>query len=393
MFGSSLPNDGRRSHHASRRGFALALAMFGIVVIGAIVTGVFYASTQDYRLSRNQLVQERALAVAEYGLNRVVAEWNLADNTRLIAGDTLVKVYTVNGDIDSVWTTKLNTYTFWIVSVGRSGSGTELESRRRVNQILRLNLPDIRMEAAMNDHGATNVAGSGTIDGTDVAPTGWNCPPTGPAAAGIAAPPSGTVTSSGANCGTTLACVTGSPNLLYDNALTDTSKFSTWNSFNWAQLVAMKNVTLAAGTIMNTAYGKPQPATSNGACDTSQPSNWGDPLRATPAAACESYFPIIYAAGDLTLSTGSGQGILLVEGNLNISGSFTFYGPVIVRGSFTSSGNGTHIAGGIMAGNFNGTTNSISGTPNFQFSRCALTTVFQSRVYPLPARDHGWAAM
>lgn len=378
---------------SNRQGFALALAMFGIIVIGAIIAGVFYASTQDYRLSRNQLVQERALAVAEYGLNRVVSEWNLADNTRLKAGDTLVRVYNVNGDVDSVWTTKLNTYTFWIVSVGRSGSGTELESRRRVNQVLRLNLPDIRMEAALNDHGATNVAGSGTIDGTDTSPPGWNCPPTGPTAAGISAAPAGTVTSSGSNC-SGFACVTGSPKILYDNTLTDTSKFSSWNSLAWSQLVAMRSMTLAAGSTMNTAYGKPQPQyTANGSCDTSQPSNWGDPNRATPAGACESYFPVIYAAGDLNLTTGTGQGILLVEGNLNISGGFTFYGPVIVRGSFTTSGNGTHITGGIMAGNFNGSTNSISGTPNLQFSRCALTTVFQSRVYPVPARDHGWSGM
>jgi len=387
-----MPNGHPRRRAVSRPGFALALAMFGIVVIGAIITGVFYASTQDYRLSRNQLVQERALAVAEYGLNRVVAEWNLADNTRLKAGDTLVKVYNVNGDVDSVWTTKLNTYTFWVVSVGRSGTGTELESRRRVNQVLRLNMPDIRMEAALNDHGATSVAGSGTIDGTDTTPTGWDCPPTGPPAAGISAPPSGTVTSSGSNC-SSMACVTGSPKLLYDNTLTDTSKFSTWNSLNWSQLVAMRNITLGANITMNTAYGKPQPQTTNGACNIGPPSNWGDPNRATPAGACESYLPIIYAAGDLNLSTGVGQGILLVEGNLNISGAFTFYGPVIVRGSFTTSGNGTHITGGIMAGNFNGTTNSISGTPNLQFSRCALTTVFQNRVYPLPARDHAWATM
>ena len=392
MVETSISDKGQSRGPANRRGFALPLAMFGIIVIGAIVAGVFYASTQDYRMSRNQLVQERSLAVAEYGLNRVIAEWSLADNTRLLAGDTLVKVYNVNGDIDSVWTTKLNTYTFWVVSVGRSGSGTELESRRRVNQVLRLNFPDIRMEAALNDHGSTVIAGNGTVDGTDTSPTGWNCPPTGPSAAGISAPPAGTVSTSSSNC-TSFSCVTGSPKIQYDNTLTDTSKFSTWNSLNWSQLVAMKTISLAAGVTMNTAYGKPQPQYTGTACNTSSVSNWGDPNRATPPGACESYFPVIYAAGDLNLSTGSGQGILLVEGNLNISGSFTFYGPVIVRGSVTTSGVGTHIVGGIMAGNFNGTTNSISGTPNLQFSRCALTTVFQSRVYPLPARDHGWAAM
>ena len=39
--------------------------------------------------------------------------------------------------------------------------------------------------------------------------------------------------------------------------------------------------------------------------------NWGDP--ATPTGVCFGYFPIIYAPGNLRISGGYGQGILLVE--------------------------------------------------------------------------------
>ena len=55
-----------------RRGFALAVAIFAIVVIGALVAGIFYASTQQYRIGRNQVLQARADAIAEYGLNRAM---------------------------------------------------------------------------------------------------------------------------------------------------------------------------------------------------------------------------------------------------------------------------------------------------------------------------------
>ena len=39
-----------------REGFALAVAMVAIVVIGALIAGAFFTSTQEYRIGRNSLV-------------------------------------------------------------------------------------------------------------------------------------------------------------------------------------------------------------------------------------------------------------------------------------------------------------------------------------------------
>jgi hypothetical protein len=38
---------------SKREGMALAMAMFAIVVIGALIAGAFFATTQDYRFGRN----------------------------------------------------------------------------------------------------------------------------------------------------------------------------------------------------------------------------------------------------------------------------------------------------------------------------------------------------
>ena len=74
---------------ARREGFALAVAIFAIVVIGGIVAGAFFASNQDYRIGRNTLLQERALAASEYGLNMAINNWNSTTNVTMATGATV----------------------------------------------------------------------------------------------------------------------------------------------------------------------------------------------------------------------------------------------------------------------------------------------------------------
>src|SRR5207253_1082271 len=60
-------------------------------------------------------------------------------------------------------------------------------------------------------------------------------------------------------------------------------------------------------------------------CDTHARGNWGDPLdRGSP---CALYFPLIFAPGDLSFA-GTGQGVLVVVGNLLLQDNAQFYGPV-----------------------------------------------------------------
>ena len=59
-----------------RSGFALPVAVFAIVIIGALVAGAFFASTQEFRIGTNTIQQTRALGAAEFGLNETHANWN-----------------------------------------------------------------------------------------------------------------------------------------------------------------------------------------------------------------------------------------------------------------------------------------------------------------------------
>ena len=56
----------------TRPGFALAIALAAIVIIGAIITGMFFASTQEYRMSRNTALQARALTTSDTPSSTIV---------------------------------------------------------------------------------------------------------------------------------------------------------------------------------------------------------------------------------------------------------------------------------------------------------------------------------
>src|SRR5690349_9949116 len=103
----------------SRRGFALAMSLLAIVVIGAMVAGGYLAGVQYYRMGRNSLVEQRALAATELGLDSAYAMWNKSWNTQAVGTvTTLVYRDSASSWVDTVRITKLNQLSSLIVSEG-----------------------------------------------------------------------------------------------------------------------------------------------------------------------------------------------------------------------------------------------------------------------------------
>ena len=380
---------------APRRGIALVTAILGILVIGALISGIFYASNQNYKAGRNALYQERALTAAEFGQNAVLRDWNV--DTAFLMAVGAMRSRTVNvqnrANAEVTWT-KLNRLTFWVVSEGRTEVGTDRQARRRTGMIVRLDVPDIPARGALNIRSSAakdTLGGNGFVSGTDVNPTGWaECPLAGPEAPGIVASDTSKMATKGTNCSGYL-CVTGTPKREPETTLADTSEFFTFGGINWAELTAKANLTYASGTLMTGGSGATSmgPRVVNGQCDKTSIYNWGDPARTT---VCANYFPIIWGKGNLSISGGSGQGILLVDGDLTVSGGATFHGPVLVRGRIVSSGQGAHFLGGVMVANTSGLPSTILGAGSFKYSRCALITALSAHAKPTVAK-RSWADM
>jgi hypothetical protein len=385
------------SARRERRGFALALALIAIVVIGAMVASGYLAGVQDFRAGRNAVVQQRAFAAMELGLDSAYASWNKSWNS-VKTGTTRVLTYgaTDGSWVDTVRVTKLNTLSFLIVSEGRAGNqGTQLGARRRAAMIVRLDMPRINQPGAMVSRGTISIGGNTNIYGTDSVFAGWDCPTAGGAVAGALAPSWSNYTFRGNNCkGPSYACITGTPKADTSVVAADTTTYFSYGNQSWTTLVAQADKTL------NGVYTNVQPSyNADGTCNTNDNNNWGDPRRAalvvgTPSGACEGYFPIIYAPGDLTVNGQMGQGMLLVGGNLSIQGNFTFYGQVITRGSVKLTGTGNHINGGVMAAVVYDSSasggNQLAGTSTIQFSRCTLNAAFANTSLAARAPQRSW---
>jgi hypothetical protein len=376
--------------------------MGAMVLIGIVIAAGAFASMHDYRMDRNTLFQERAIAAAEEGQARILRDWSTAWNTMAV-GDTLPpKNYTMaDGSSARVIVTRLNTNTFWVMSDGAANqTSRQLNARRRTNLILRLNVPNFRIPGAISAREATRAAGTTTINGNDNVPAGWNCDDAGPPAAAIAADSAGDIGVTG-TCGSDACLSSSAPSPRgVDTLLRDTSSFSQYGGLNYDSLKAQA-LTGGAGKVADVTSTRSNSPTTfsgigprynmDGSCNKTDPLNWGDPNRnAVTPGKCEDYFPVVYLRSGVnnyvTVSGGVGQGILIVDGNLTLAGTLSWYGPIIVRGTFTAAGSGggtgVTVIGGVLAASMNCDSsnpvttpcNDISGNSHIQFSRCAISS-------------------
>jgi len=384
-------NRERRSR--PRGGFALPVALGSMVIIGMILAGVFFAATQENRVGRNTVNQEKAFRAAEFGLNNTYGTWPTGTMNALSVGGVSTIVHdssATSGWLDTVRVTRLNNNSYWLVSTAYAGSGYTL-ARHRTSGAIRIAFPQINFLAALTVHGSIKIGGSSLTTGVDTPPAGWACPPSTATQPGIATDDSTRISWSGCN---NLTCVIGSPQISQNSAVADTNTFFTYGpDANWATLTAAANLTYSGSWTIN----GPAPSyTASGACNTAVQTNWGDPNRASPAGKCENYFPIIYFAGTGTtthITGGTGQGILLVDGDLLVDGGFQWYGPVIARGHVATQGTGGHFNGGVMAADVDLEQNSVLGNAIIDYSRCAIDAALVGAGIPKRIKWRSWAEM
>jgi hypothetical protein len=380
-----------------REGIALPIALAAIVVIGALIAGVFFASTQEYRVGRNTLAAHRAMNAAEVGLGKVVSSWTPARTTSTKLGQTVtMPLDTIDGSaVVQVQYTKVSPTVFWVTSTSVGGS-SDLRARslKRLNTIVRIQTPDFKIMGAVTSRGRTETAGASKISGSDSTAAGWDCPPAGPQGAGVVMNDSATnYVPSG-----TKFTINGTPKIKDSTALVkDTMTFTKFGGFSYDSLtkLATKSKTVG-GTYANIrpTY-KPDAVT----CDTDNPDNWGADTRSDPAKHCDAYAPIVHLKGDnqtytLNGNANGGQGILLVDGNLALAGQFKWTGLIIVRGSISITGNandGPKVLGALAAMNRSNGTNLISGGSQVTFSRCVLNEVTARHATAAPTSYRAWA--
>jgi hypothetical protein len=132
------------------------------------------------------------------------------------------------------------------------------------------------------------------------------------------------------------------------------------------------------------------------ACDKTAPLNLGEPRRGGGSVPlCYNYFPIVHGTGaQLKFASNTrGQGILLVDGNLELVGGFEWTGLIIVRGEMKVTGNGNKINGAILTEGVDiATAGSIGGNAEVTFSMGAIDRAVNGAAQPAPV-SRGWAQL
>lgn len=364
----------------------MATALGGLVIIGVMIAGVFFTSNQELRVGTNTFVEERAFRAAEFGLNASLASWDITGMVLLPIGGRKQIVYdsSARGWRDSVTITRLNATGYMIVSTGTAFGGIQGRSRRRTALLVRLSAPIVDIKAALTLRGTSTVGRSSLVSGVDASPPTWSsCLAPGAPIAGLAA-----VNNANLFVCRDQTCLTGTPKLLDTPKAADSSTYFNYGDESWASLT--KNATKVYSGDLTLSRVRPS-LNNDGSCNRNDTENWGVLERAVPAHPCENYFPIIHAKGassKLTLKGGEGQGVLLVDGNLELAG-FSFNGIVVVRGAVTTSGSGGNIKGALMAANiYSGVNDFTAGS--FTYSRCAINTALSVAVPPKRVVERAW---
>jgi hypothetical protein len=111
-------------------------------------------------------------------------------------------------------------------------------------------------------------------------------------------------------------------------------------------LVAFDDL-LRSADVTVAGSGTPLAAESLGACLLDEPWGWGDPDR--PWRPCGGHLPLRAAEGDLRVDGGSGQGMLVVDGDLELTGGARYHGLLVVRGVLRVE-SGSTFEGMVLAG-------------------------------------------
>jgi len=386
------------------RGMALAVAIFALVVIGALVAGAFYAGTLEQRTGRNTLYAAEAAQAAEAGPTATMANWDQYDlNNMAVGGSTSLGSTYMTGRTDMKYTTnvtRLNPQLFLISSLGArvDAAGNNL-AQRTVATMARLSFVSATAKAAVTVTKPITFNGNAfSVIGNDSMPKGWgtdslgnadpNCT-TGADQAGIRS-----ATTTGANNGD-LTKIAGSPKVVANDPTVSSDFFNIFGDVTFDELKKNADIVISATTPQ-----KPAPTLMAAApfrCNTGDPNNWGEPDRAAGyVKACSTYFPIIYSSGSQLqmASNARGQGLLLIDGDLQISGSFEFSGLIVAKGGIKISGTGNKITGALLAQDVAiDDQNSISGNTTLQFSSCALNKAIQGSAFAEPLAYRSWVQM
>lgn len=360
------------------RGIALALTLWVLVIGAAVLTVAVFLGFQEQRAAGAGRRLHRTQTRAESALAGVLAVWTPGVlSRRLPQPFDSVLISGTGTTPDDEWAGaihRLGRDLFLVqLTAADAGAPQSTATRSRLGLLVHARPLPVGVSAALSSGGPAFVGTGSTIDGRDQPPPNReDCPPPDSAVTGLVA---GAI----AEIGTPQ--IDGSPPTVTRQA-GDTG-LSAEDQVAFDQLASQATITLSGGSW------ETWPLSNGSDCDIGSLYNWGD--GSSSDGPCSSYVPIVLVSGDLTLTAGHGQGILLVDGNLAITGGYRFFGLVIVRGTFSvgGSGFGSTVWGGVAAARTATETRPLTGIA-VMYSKCMISQALRTSGTLVPLRSRAW---
>lgn len=368
---------GRRTRDGQRRGVALLTVLYVLVLCALMSAALVFVERTRSRNVSGGVQGARLIAGANAGLFSVVASWEAVARLRQPLGSTVIlpDAAPASGIAVRSYVTRLGPRLFSIAADARNAIDG---ASRRVNLLVRL--PGISRPGRAALVSAADVSiGPQVRFTTDSASCGDSA-----TAAVLVAPPA------------TVAIdpelpVSDRPTVVHDSSAADSATFLQIGGTSWSDLALAADIRLVDQTRIS-----PVPIASGGSC-TAAATNWGDPSSLN--SACATRAPVIFAAGDLTIEGGRGQGALLVDGHLLIDGPFMFSGQIVARRGIEMRADNITISGTVYA--WLSRTDSdtmhalpddvrLTGQTTLRFSRCDAWHGMASWLQPRRVHDRAW---
>jgi hypothetical protein len=330
--GKQQKDAGSMSMHGKRtqrllgdEGFALVAVLMLLIGLSALAAAGYLSSDTDYRITQNHRASQRAFYVADAGLEHFMGQG------KLVPDDTVT--YNHPDGTVQVWATQVvsvddSSTLFQLTSIGTHSAPEGGVSTRQLSTIVLHKAASIAVNAAITAPAGLHKNGvSGSVDGNDRASPS-DCPVGGTEnVAGLEVPPTGfSMSGGGKGKGGSPPGFSGNPAI--DSTKTPTQMFQDMgiNAGVWQGL--------RDGTFAEADY---------------VVSTDGYPTFGTDVAADEWPVIVIDQSSYGINPAQSGRGTLVVYGDLDISGSFSWDGLILVGGEVISNGN-NHIQGSVIAG-------------------------------------------
>src|SRR5438045_6140613 len=122
---------------STRSGFVLVAAIVALIVIALLITGAFFASGQDFAVTRAELRDQQVFAYAEYAAAHALETWDGSARALMSVGQTQTMQSTNEAPLEStVLVTRLDTLIYTITAEARIATIDGTGLRRRIGSTI-----------------------------------------------------------------------------------------------------------------------------------------------------------------------------------------------------------------------------------------------------------------